>query len=168
MTYLFPIIASVAPLAGLCYWGITGFRNGDRPTDARVTAVFGAGAPGRPRPVVVAVISNPAGTPVLAALRARRALLPGWLADPHVVGVPRWTVRRTFRASRYAVVGVVPAGAAMRLRVPVPVPVAGHALRGCRLTVAVGQEGGRLRVHTLRVAGTPGVSGRRKSIMYAH
>jgi hypothetical protein len=164
MTYLFPIIASVAPLAGLCYWGMAGFRNGDRPTDARVTAVFGAGAPGRPRPVVVAVISNPAGTPVLAALRARRALLPGWLADPHVVGVPRWTVRRTFRASQYRVVGVVPAGAAVEF----PVPVAAPALRGALLTVAVGQEGGRLRVHTLRVAGTPGVSGRRKSIMYAH
>jgi hypothetical protein len=162
MTYLFWIIASVIVIGGLCYCGVAGFRNGDRPADARVRAELRAGGAGRP--VVLVLVSNPAGTPVLVAVRARRALVPAWLADPHAVGVPRWTVRRTFRATAYGVTGVVRAGGT----VVFPLPVAARPVRGWLLTAAVGQEGGRLRVHRLRVAGTPGVSGRRKSVMHAH
>ena len=159
MTCLFWIIASVIVIGGLSYYGVAGFRNGDRPADALVRAEVRAGAGGSP--VLVVTIRNPPGTPVLAALRARPALLPAWLADPHDVGVPRWTVRRTFRASAYGLVGVVPGDGAAEF----PVPAAARRVRGWQLTVAVGQEGRRLRVHRLRVAGTPGVPGRRESIM---
>jgi hypothetical protein len=161
MTYLFWIIASVIVIGGLCYCGVAGFRNGDRPADARVRAVLRAGAAGHP--VVVVTIRNPAGTPVIAAIRARRARLPARLADPHNVAVPRWTVRRMFCASAYGVAGVVPPGAAVEFRWP----AGARPVRGWLLTVAVGQERGRLRVHRLRVAGTPEVPGRQESIMHA-
>jgi hypothetical protein len=147
MACLFWILVSVIVVGGLCCCAVAGFRNGDRPADARVSAELRAGAGGRP--VVVATIRNPAGTPVLAALRTRRPLLPAWLADPHAVVVPRWTVRRTFRACSCASVGVVPAGGALEF--PVPAVPAG---RGWLLTAAIGQEGGRLRVHRVRVSRT--------------
>ncbi|HVT69036.1 MAG TPA: hypothetical protein VHF26_14895, partial [Trebonia sp.] len=50
------------------------------------------------------------------------------------------------RPGGYACVGVVPAGGSAEFAVPLPVRA-----RRCLLTVAVGQEGGRLRVHRLRL-----------------
>ncbi len=57
-----------------------------------------------------------------------------------------WTSRGKFRPGRYATVGVAPAGGAAELAVPVP-----SRARRYVLTAAVGQEGGRLRVHRLRL-----------------
>jgi hypothetical protein len=183
LTYVFWIIITAGALAAVDGLAAAGFRNGDRPGDARVTALIATGPdsagqpaawqpatgppatreftpgpvrsvprpaavrPGDPGPVIVATVCNPSGTPVLAALRARRSLLPLWLALPLSVGVPRWTTRRRYRPARSATVGVVPPGDTARLTVPAPRPA-----RRCLLIVAVGQEGGRLRVHRLRLA----------------
>jgi hypothetical protein len=126
-----------------------GFRNGDTPGDARVSALLAAGArPAGAGPLIVATVRNPSGTPVLAALQVRRALLPAWLAGQAGIRVPRWTKGRKFRPGAYATVGVVAAGGTAEF--PVPVPQRAHRYL---LSVAVGQEGGRLRVHRLRLAG---------------
>ena len=60
--------------------------------------------------------------------------------------MPRRTLRGKFRPGRYATVGVAPAGGAAELAVPVPARARRYVL-----TAAVGQEGGRLRVHRLRL-----------------
>ena len=147
LTYLFCIVALAAVAAGAFFLAAAGLRNGDRPGDARVTARLTTGAqPQEARPVIVVSVHNRSGTPVLAAMRARRALLPGWLAGVHGVGVPRLTVGRRFRAGRYATVGVVPAGGTAGLTLPVAVRA-----RRYLLSVAIGEEGGRLRVHKLRL-----------------
>ena len=79
LTYVFwTIFAGV--LAGTCWLLAAGLRNGDRPGDAGVTARLDNG---RYFKLVVATVRNPSGTPVLAALRARPALVPGWLAGAH-------------------------------------------------------------------------------------
>lgn len=147
LSYLFCIIGPAAVLAALYRLAAAGFRNGDRPGDARVTARLTAGdQPQETRPVIAVTVHNQSGTPVLAALRARRALLPGWLAGTHSVAVPRLTVGRRFRPGRYPTVGVVPAGGTAVLALPVPVRA-----RRYLLSVALGQEGGRLRLHQLRL-----------------
>ena len=133
-------------LAGTCWLLVTGLRDGDRPGDARVTARLADD-----RPLVVATVRNPSGTPVLAALRSRPALLPGWLAGAHGASVPWLTVPgriwgRRLRPERFAVVGVVAAAGAAEFAVPAPARA-----RHCLLTVAVGQQGGRLRLHRLRL-----------------
>jgi hypothetical protein len=147
LSYVFWIISVTGVLAGVYCLAVTGFRNGDRPGDARVTALLTekAGQYGA-HPVIVATVRNPSGTPVLAALRVRRALLPGWLALPHDVRVPRLTGGRRFRPERFATVGVVCAAGAAEFIVQAPVRA-----RRCLLIVAVGQEGGRLREHRLRL-----------------
>jgi hypothetical protein len=151
--YALTIIIAVAALAGGHWWVMSGFWNGDRVGDARVTALLrtaglpGDAAPsGQGRPEVVACVRNPSDTPLLVALRVRRTLLPSLLADPHTVTVPRWTARRRFQAGEYGTVGVVPDGGTARLVMRVPV-----SARHCLVTVIVGQAGGRLRVHRLRV-----------------
>jgi hypothetical protein len=167
LTYVFLIIATAGVFAALYYLMAEGFRNGDRPADAAVTAQLTTGP--RPeevradeaRPVIVVTVRNPAGTPVLVALRARRSLRPALLGEPHGVSVARLTGRRKFRPGAYPTVGVAPAGGRADFTVPVAVPVTtgpvttgpvttGRA-RGYLLTAAVGQEGGRLRVHRLRL-----------------
>jgi hypothetical protein len=186
LTYVFGIIIAAGALAAVGCLAAAGFRNGDRPGDARVTALIETGPrraarpaaprraagspvirefttgpirsgprpvalrPDEPGPVIVATVRNPSGAPVLAALRVRRSLVPLWLALPLSVGVPRRTTGRGYRPARYATVGVVPPGEVARLTVPAPRPA-----RRCLLIVAVGQEGGRLRVHRLR----PGAAG---------
>jgi hypothetical protein len=161
LTYVFTISAAAGLLAALSYCLEAGFRNGDRPGDARVTALPATGAqpgtalpgtvpPAGTSPLIVVTVRNPSGTPVLAALGARRAVLPALLADPRAVSVPRRTGRGRFRPGRFEAVGVVPAGGMAELAVPAPVPISGRARRYV-LTVAVGQEGGRLRVHRLRL-----------------
>jgi len=130
---------------------VRGLRNGDRPADARVTAVVrDAGQPDEPRPVILAAIGNPSATPVLAGLEARKARTPPRLSGTMNVTVPRRTARRKFRPSAYATVGIVPG----KTTVSFAVPVRGSARRYL-LTAAVGQAGGRLRLYHLQVAGAP-------------
>jgi hypothetical protein len=146
-TYVFVIIATAGVITGLVYCMAAGLRNGDRAGDAKVTAVLTTGAqPDEARPVIVVRVRNPSGTPVFAALTARRALLPAGLASAQTVTVPRWTLRRKFRPQQYAAVGVAPAGGAAELAVPVRTRA-----RRYLLTAVVGQEAGRLRVHRLRL-----------------
>jgi hypothetical protein len=159
LTSVFSIIVAVGMLAALYYLAAAGFRNGDRPGDALVTTVPLAGPvpSGRTAPATAAVlVRNPTGTPVLVGLTARAAFLPAWLALPHDVSVPRWTLRGKFTPERYECVGVVLAAGATEFAVP-----ALARARRTVLTVAVGQEGGRLRVHRLRLglAGQPAEGG---------
>ena len=151
-------ITGAGLLGALSYCVAAGFRNGDRPGDAQVTALLmtgtrpGAVPPDRASPLIVVTVRNPSGTPVLAALNARRALLPAPLTDPHGVSVPRRTGRRKFQPGKYETVGVVPAGSAAELALPVAVRSRRPRLAGNYvLTAAVGQEAGRLRVHRLRL-----------------
>jgi hypothetical protein len=145
LTYVFGIIAAACVLAALYYCAAAGFRNGDRPGDAMVAALLTTGArPGEAR--ILVTVRNPSGTPVIAAFTARAELLPAWLATPRDTSVPRWTLRGKFRPDRYATVGVVPEGGAAELAVPAPARARRYVL-----TAVVGQEGGRLRVHRLRL-----------------
>jgi hypothetical protein len=131
----------------LCWCAGQGFRNGDRPDDAQVRATFrSSGQPGEERPVAVVAVRNPGGTPVLAAVAVRRALLPGLLAGPVSIAVPRRTGRRGYRPGRFPTVAVVAAGQCAELSAP----VAANA-RHYLVMVLVGQAGGRLRVHRLRI-----------------
>jgi hypothetical protein len=144
----FFIVAGVVVLAGLCL-GAAGFRDGDRPADATVTArLRRAGQPDEPRPVVVATVRNPSGTPVLAGLSVRPARLPRWLGGGHNVIVPLWTARRGLRPSGYATVGVIRAYGSARFLVPVSA-----SARRYLLTASIGQAGGRLRLHRMHVTG---------------
>jgi hypothetical protein len=124
-----------------------GVRNGDWPDDTRVGAgLRRSGQPGEERPVAVVAVRNQGAAPVLVAVSVRRALLPGWLAGPVNVSVPRRTARRAFRPDGYPTVGVVLGGESAELTAPVP-----SRARRYLLTVLVGQGGGRLRVHRLRM-----------------
>jgi len=142
-------IGAVA-FAGVCWHAREGFRNGDRPDDAPVRAVLrSSGQPGEARPVAVVALGNPGRPPVLAAVAVRPALLPGWLAG--LVGaagsaVPRRTARRAYRPDGFPTVAVVPGGQYAELSAPVPV-----AMPRYLVMVLVGQAGGRLRVHRLRI-----------------
>jgi hypothetical protein len=169
-TYLFPIIPAftivVIVFAALYYCLAAGLRNGDRPGDAKVTAVLATETqPDEVRPVIVVTVRNPSATPVLVALRARRALLPAVLAGPHGVSVPRLTGRGKFRPGAYATVGVAPAGGAAELAVPVTAPVSTGWARRYLLTAAIGQDGARLRVHRLRLGPVTRVAGGKEIIM---
>lgn len=150
-TPFFLILAAVAAagvLAALGWLAAAGFRNGDLPGDALVSAVPGAPA---------VLIRNPSDAPVIAGLAVRPALLPGWPGAPHEVSVPRRTARARFGPQRYECF-VVPAGGAVSCAVPsLPGRAPGRAGRPRRvvLTVLAGQQGGRLRVHRLR----PGAAG---------
>jgi hypothetical protein len=147
LTCLFGIIAAAGLIAALCWCLAVGLRNGDRPGDVLVTALLTSGTrAGEARQVMVVTVRNPSGTPVFAALTAKTALLPAGLAGAHDVSVPRRTLRRKFRPGKYATVGVAPAGGAAEFAVPVPARA-----RRYLLTAAIGQEGGRLRVHRLRL-----------------
>ena len=147
LSYVSLIIGAIVLLMVTCWLVSAGIRNGDRAGDAKVTAVLTTGTqPDETRPVIVVRVRNPSGTPVFAALTARRALLPAGLASAQTVTVPRWTLRRKFSPEQYAAVGVAPAGGAAELAVPVRARA-----RRYLLTAVVGQEAGRLRVHRLRV-----------------
>jgi hypothetical protein len=147
LTHVFWIISAACVCAALYYCVEVGVRNGDRPGDAKITAVLSTGTqPDAARPVIVATVRNPSGRPVLVALSARRALLPALLTEPRGVTVPRLTGRKKFLAGEYETVGVAPAGGSAELAVPVTVRARRYVL-----TAAVGQEGGRLRVHRLRL-----------------
>jgi hypothetical protein len=144
--FVFTLGVLALTLAGMTWLALTGFRHGDRLLDAVVTAELQQAAqPDESRPVVVAEVRNPSESAVLVGLAARRSRAPGWLGGGSVA-VPRWTVRRALRAGRYPVVGIVPGSGSTRFTIPVT--VAGERYR---LTAAVGQAGGRLRVHRLTV-----------------
>jgi len=135
--------------AGLFLLAEVGTRNGDHPGDARITAeIWTSGQPDESRPVLVVEIRNPSSTPLLAGLSARRMSMPGWLAGASVA-VPSRTSRRGLRADAYDTVGIVPASETARFTVSVARPGSRY-----RLTAAVGQRDGRLRVHRLPVDGT--------------
>jgi hypothetical protein len=160
VSFTIGIIATGIAVLALVYWCVArGFRDGDRPADATVSAVLRAsGQPDEPRPVIVATVVNPSGTPVLAGLSAcpgRLDRLPAWLATslagaahPLTVTVPRRTARAKFRPGTYATVGVVPASGTVRFPVPVD-----RAARRYVLTAVIGQSAGRLCLHRLPVAG---------------
>jgi len=149
VSFAISMAAGLVLLAALCPFAAVGFRNGDRPDDATVTArLRDAGQPDEPRPVVLATVRNPSPTPLLAGLSVRPARLPRWLAGAHDVTVPARTARRRLRPSAYATVGVVPAYGGARFIVPVTA-TARHYL----LTAAIGQARGRLRLHRLHVTG---------------
>jgi hypothetical protein len=151
VSFIAGVAAGAAVLALLCWIAAAGFRNGDRPADAKVSAVLrDAGQPDEPRPVVLATVCNPSPAPVLTGLSVRRARLPHWLGGTLDVTVPRRTRRRKFRPGAFACVGVVPGETAVRWAVPVPAVAPRY-----RLTVAVGQSGSRLRVYRVRVAPAP-------------
>jgi hypothetical protein len=143
---LFAFGALALTVAGMTWLALAGYRNGDRLLDAVVTAELRHSAqPDESRPVIVAEVRNPSESPVLVGLAARRSRIPGWRGGVGV-GVPRRTARRALRADRYPVVGIVPASGSARLDVPVT-----ETGERYRLTAAVGQAGGRLRVHRLLV-----------------
>ena len=143
---LFALGVLAVTLAGMIWLALTGFRHGDRPLDAVVTAELRhAAQPDECRPVIVAEVRNPSESAALVGLAARRSRAPGWLGGGSV-GVPHRTARRTLRAGRYPVVGIVPAAGSTRFTVPVT--AAGERYR---LTAAIGQAGGRLRVHRVNV-----------------
>jgi hypothetical protein len=137
---------TLAVLGGLTALAVAGFRNGDRPGDATVTAVLAvARQPDGPRPVIAATVVNRSAVPVMVGLRVRR--FP-WAGTP-AVRVPWRTGGRRYQAGEQDTVGVVPAGE--RAVFAVPVRAAG---RRYRLTAIIGQSGGRLRVLTVPVTGT--------------
>lgn len=147
----FVVIMAIAfaVFAALCCYAVAGLRCGDRAGDAKVKALLGAsGQPDEPRPVVIAMVGNPSDKPVLAGLSARRALLPEWLRGGKSVSTPIRTTRRSLRPTAYATIGVVLPHTIARF----PVPIRAQARRYL-LTAAIGQAGGRLRLHRLHVAG---------------
>lgn len=171
LIYVFTISAAVGLLAALSYCLLIGLRNGDRPGDARVSALLATGtrpdtglpstvSPDAASPLILVTVRNPSGTPVLAALSARRALLPSLPGEPRSVSVPWRTGRRRFRPGRFETVGVAPACGAAEFAVPAAVPARRYVL-----TVAVGQEGGRLRVHRLRLGPVRCIAQGRPTIM---
>jgi hypothetical protein len=149
-TLLFPLglacgLGGLA-LAGLGRLVLLGFRHGDRPLDAKVSAELrDSGQPDEPRPVVVAAVDNPSGTAIMVGLAARPSRIPA-LLSPGSICVPTLTARSGLRAGAYETVGVVPAHGIVRFTVP----VAGTGGR-YRLVAALGQSGGRLRLHRIAV-----------------
>lgn len=148
MIWLIPVLA-LAVWCGLVAVGITALRDGDEPSDARVTAVLaGAGQPDETRPVIVATVRNPSGAAVMVGLRARGRLTAGTLT----ARVPWRTASRRYRASSQDTVGVVPAGESAVFLVPAPA-----SGRRYRLVAVIGQSGRRLRVLAVPVRGTEGL-----------
>ena len=85
---LIPAIGALV-LAGLAWLILAGFRNGDRPLDATVSAQLrDAGQPDEPRPVVVAEVRNPSATPVMVGLAARPAGLTRAILGGGSISVP--------------------------------------------------------------------------------
>jgi len=133
-------------LAGLAWLVCTGFRQGDRPLDARISAQLqDAGQPDERRPVIVAAVDNPSGAVVMVGLAARPSKIPA-LLSPGGICVPALTSRRGLRADAYETVGVVPAHGGARFTVPVTATG-----RRYRLVAVIGQSGGRLRLHRILV-----------------
>jgi hypothetical protein len=147
--FVVTLAIAFATFAALGWRAAAGLRDGDRPGDAKVSALLReSGQPDEPRPVVIVTVRNPSDKPVLAGLSARRTVVPALLRCGPSVTVPTRTARRSLRPTAYATIGVVPPHASARF----PVAVRGQARR-CLLTAAIGQADGRLRLHRLHVAG---------------
>lgn len=140
------MVIVVVTLALVCGLAVAGFRNGDKPGDAAVSAELAtARQPDGARPVIRATVANRSAVPVMVGLRARRCLTAGALTARVA-----WRTRaRRYRAGEQDTVGVV--GGWESAIFVVPVRAAG---RRYRLTAVVGQTGRRLRVLTLPVTGT--------------
>lgn len=142
---LLAVTVVVAAVTGLA---MAGFRAGDRPGDATVTAALEwVSHPDGPRRVVVAAVRNPGPQAVLAGLSAHRSRVPGWLGAGMTVTVPHRTRRARYRPGAQVTLGVVGAGETGHW----PVPAPGRGGR-CHLVAVIGQAGGRLRVIRLPVA----------------
>jgi hypothetical protein len=163
---LISLAAAIISLGGLLWLAAEGFRLGDRPDDARITAVLrDAWQPDATRPVVAVTVRNSSGAAVLtgmsvrAGLPFRYGLLSAWArlpvrpaapataSVPMSVFVPRRTARRRFRPAVFDTVGVVPPGADVQFTVPVS-----REARGYVLTAVIGQRDRRLRVHRIALA----------------
>jgi hypothetical protein len=144
------IVLGVVVLVLVCGLAVAGFRNGDRPGDAAVSAELATARrqPDGDRPVILATVANRSAIPVMVGLRARRSLTLGALT----ARVPWRTQARRYRAGGHDTVGVVPGWESAIFRVPVLV-----AGRRYRLTAVIGQSGHRLRVLTVPVTGTAGM-----------
>jgi hypothetical protein len=156
----FALAVGGVSFAGMCWLALEGFRNGDRPGDAPVRAgLRSSGQDGEVRPVAVVAVRNPGRAPMLVAVAVRPARLPGWLAGPVSIAVPRRTTRPGYRPGGFPTVAVVDGRQRAELQAPVPA-----AARRYLVTVLVGQAGARLRVHRLRIetaaAGAHGQRGR--------
>jgi hypothetical protein len=147
LSLVIALAVGAVAFAAVCWCAREGFRNGDRPDDAPVWAALRSSRqPGEERPVAIVAVRNRGGAPVLAAVAVRRALLPGWLAGAVTSAVPRRTARRAYRPGGFPTVTVVAGGQSAELSAPVPATV-----RRYLVMVLVGQAGGRLRVHRLRI-----------------
>ena len=137
------LIAAAAVIVVLAWLVVAGFRDGDEPADARVSATLArSGQPDETRPVVIATVRNPSACPVLVGLSVRRSLTAGTLS----ARVPWRTAGRGYLAGAQDTAGIVPPGESATLRVPVRQPG-----RRYRLVAVIGQSGRRLRVLTVPV-----------------
>src|SRR5260370_40674275 len=94
---LFALRVLAMTLAGMIWLALAGFRYGDRPLDAVVTAELRQAAqPDESRPVIVAEVRNPSESAALVGLAARRPRMPGSLGGGSRGG-PHRTARRALR-----------------------------------------------------------------------
>ena len=101
------LIAALITLifAGAALLAVVGFRNGDRPDDARVTAVTVTDHPDDGTAEVAVTIANSGGSPVLIGLSPRRPGLPGCGMR---ATTPFWTIRRRYCADKQVTMGALP------------------------------------------------------------
>jgi hypothetical protein len=121
-----------------------------RPGDATVATAFtimDRDWPSSGEAGVTVVVANPGLAPVLVGLSLRRRLLPGGRLRRRV---PRRTSRRRYQPTRQAAIAAFSAGAIGELSVPVP------DSRRYRLVIVIGQQDGRLCVHSAPLRVAPG------------
>lgn len=155
--FIIGLLIALAVFSMFAMLALTGFRNGDRPGDATVTAALSDPTqPDEPRPVVVATVRNPSDVPVMAGFRLRPSLFEGSMT----ARVPWRTLGRRYLPRRQGTVGIVPPGGSASFRVLARAK--GHRYR---LVAVIGQSGRRLRVLTVPVTPShvtePGVTSER-------
>jgi hypothetical protein len=157
IAFMASLIAAASVMAAATAVVIAGFRSGDRPGDATVTAALrSVPHPDGYQHVVRAAVRNPGSVPVLVGLSVYRSRVPAWLGAGMTVTVPRRTGRRRYLPGAQHTVGVVEPGESVCWPVPAPGPAlasapASAAGRRCHLVAVIGQSGRRLRVITLPV-----------------
>jgi hypothetical protein len=145
------LAAAASAIAAVAVLAFAGFRAGDHPADATVTAVLRTVPyPDGSQRMVSATVRNPGSVPVLVGLSVYRSRVPAWLGGGMSVTVPHWTGRRRYLPGAHATVGVVGPGDGACWSVPAPA-----SGRHCHMVAVIGQSGGRLRVITLPVAPGP-------------
>jgi hypothetical protein len=146
------LIAAASVIAVATALAVAGFRAGDRPEYATVTAVLrNVPHPDGYQRVAGATVRNPGSAPVLVGLSVYRSRVPAWLGAGMTVTVPHRTGRRRYRPGAQATVGVVGPGESACWPVPVPGPAPAPGRR-FHLAAIIGQSGRRLRVITLPVS----------------